>query len=114
LEDETELREVEGAEEMSKKKSTNVRAMMSPAAIRKELEEGIEVQMYCGGGWMAEISFVKRHKSGISGASFMSCEIPQPRMWATAMNVLKAVPGFELKIVDNKATVSLDRPRRKK
>ena len=93
------------------KKTTNTRAMMSPAAIRKELEDGVEVQMYCGGGWMAEISFVKRHKTGISGASFMSCEIPQPRMWATAMNVLKALPGFELKVVGNKATISLDRPQ---
>ena len=95
---------------MSNKKTL---ALMGVAAIKRELAQGIEISMYCGGGHMAEISFVKRRKTGIAGASFMSCEIPQPRMWATAMNVLKAVPGFELKIVDNKATVSLDRPRRK-
>ena len=104
-------RDAGSEEDMSKK---TPRALMSVPAIRKELEQGIEVQMYCGGGRLAEISFVKRHKTGIAGASFMLCEYPQPRMWATAMNVLKAVSEFELAIMGGKATIKLNKPRRKK
>lgn len=84
---------------------------MGVAAIKAEIKNGFEVQMYCGGGWMAEISFVKRHETGISGASFMSCEHSQERMWATAMNVLKATPGFELTVARGESKFKLDPER---
>ncbi len=92
------------------KKTKMARSLMSAAAIREELQSGIEVSMYCGNGYLAEISFVKRHKTGVAGASFMACEHPQARMWATAMAVLKAVPGFELTIKRGRSNVKLDKP----
>ena len=54
------------------------------------------------------------NRAGIAGASFMSSEHSQSRMWATAMNVLKAVPGFELTVVGGRATIKLDKPAGKK
>lgn len=95
------------------KKNHTTRALMSAKAIREELQSGIEVSMYCGNGYLAEISFVKRHKTGVAGASFMACEHPQARMWATAMAVLKAVPGFELTIKGERASIKLDVPPQK-
>jgi hypothetical protein len=92
-------------------KRKNARALMGVDEIKKELEQGIEIHMYCGGGWMAEISLIRKHKTGMSGASFMSSDNPQARMWATAMNVLKATPGFELTVKRGESKFKLDPER---